>query len=83
MYLGIIDVKALDDFILQLTFENREVRQFDMKSYLQRGIFMELQDVRQFNRVKVSFDSIEWPNGADLDPELLYDESKAVEVIDD
>ncbi len=70
----------MNDFILQLIFENREVRQFDMKSYLQRGIFRELQDVRQFNRVKISFDSIEWPNGAALDPELLYDESKFMSI---
>jgi len=78
MYLGVIEVKPLDDYKLLLTFENHEIRQFDMTNYLQRGIFKELQDVRQFNRVKVSFDSIEWPNGADLDPELLYEDSKAV-----
>jgi len=29
-----------------------------------------------FNLVKVSYDSIEWPNGIDLDPEVLYEKSK-------
>ena len=75
MYLGVVEVKPLDDFKLLLTFENKESRQFDMKSYLKRGIFKELQDIRLFKQVKVSFDSIEWPNGADLDPELLYEDS--------
>ena len=28
-----------------------------------------------FNAVKVSFDSIEWPNEADIDPETLYEDS--------
>jgi hypothetical protein len=34
-----------------------------------------VKDVQVFNSVKVSFDSIEWKNGLDLDPELLYQES--------
>jgi hypothetical protein len=31
-----------------------------------------LKDVRIFNSVRVSFDTIEWENEADLDPEFLY-----------
>lgn len=76
MYIGIKDVKALESFKLLLTFENDEVRVFDMSEYMNRGIFKELQDYRQFRQVKVSFDSIEWANGADFDPELLYESSQ-------
>lgn len=78
MYLGIKDVKALEGYKLLLTFENDEVREFDMTDYLDRGIFKELRDYRLFRQVKVSFDSIEWPNGADFDPELLYESSRAL-----
>ncbi len=75
MYLGIIDVKSLPDYQLELTFENNERRVFDVKPYLEKGIFAELTDRKIFESVRVSFDTIEWENGADLDPELLYEES--------
>ena len=75
MYLSIVNVLPLDNYQLQLTFENVEKRKFDMNPYLDFGIFKELKDVSLFNTVHVSFDTIEWENEADLDPELLYRES--------
>jgi hypothetical protein len=75
MYLGVKDVKPLSDYKLLLTFENDEKRYFDVSPYLDFGIFSELRDVSIFNAVSVKFDTIEWPNGADLDPEVLYSES--------
>lgn len=75
MYLAIKDVKAQDNYLLLLTFENGEKRQFDMKPYLDRGIFQELKEIRLFKTVKLSFDSIEWDNEADFDPEVLYQKS--------
>ncbi|HPF16424.1 MAG TPA: DUF2442 domain-containing protein [Thermotogota bacterium] len=77
MYLAIIDVKPLENYQLLLTFENNEKKIFDMKPYLDKGIFSELKDEKKFRSVRVSFDSIEWCNQADLDPEFLYDKSKA------
>jgi hypothetical protein len=75
MYLAIKDVKPQNDYFLLLTFENGETRKFDMKPYLEFGIFRELRDINLFNSVKTSFDTIEWANEADLDPEMLYQES--------
>lgn len=46
-----------------------------MKPYLEKGVFKELKDISIFNSVKVSFDTIEWKNEADLDPEMLYEDS--------
>lgn len=79
MYLAIKKVQPTSDYQLILTFENGEKRQFDMNPYLNIGIFRELKDVSKFNSVKVSFDTIEWDNEADLDPEMLYNESKKIE----
>ncbi len=75
MYLSVKKVKPLDNYQLLLIFENDENRVLDMKPYLTHGIFKELIDVELFNSVKVAFDSIEWSNQADLDPELLYKKS--------
>jgi len=75
MYLSIVDVKPLAGYRLLLTFENGEKRIFDMKPYLDKGIFKELKDEKVFNSVRVSFDSIEWCNQADIDPEVLYQHS--------
>jgi len=72
---AIKDVLPLPDYLLQLTFDNGEKRQFDMKPYLDLGIFKELKDLSKFKLVRVSFDSIEWENEADMDPEILYAES--------
>ena len=72
MYLSIIDVKPQEKYKLLLTFENGEKRLFDMEEYLKIGIFQELQNENIFNTVHIAFDSIEWANGIDLDPEELY-----------
>jgi hypothetical protein len=79
MYLAIKKVKPQDNYLLLLTFENGEKRQFDMKPYLEIGIFKELKDPRLFKTVKTSFDSIEWANEADFDPEVLYQKSQPIE----
>nr|WP_252228357.1 DUF2442 domain-containing protein [Caldicoprobacter algeriensis] len=60
-----------------MTFENGERRIFDIKPYLDKGIFQELKNEKMFTTVRVSFDSIEWSNHADIDLEVLYENSKA------
>lgn len=79
MYLAIKNVIPQDNYLLLLTFENGEKRQFDMKPYLDFGLFQELKDLRLFNTVKTSFDSIEWDNEADFDPEILYQKSLSID----
>jgi hypothetical protein len=79
MYLAVKSVKAQDNYLLLLTFENGEKRQFDMKPYLDLEIFRELKDIKLFKTVKTSFDTIEWDNEADLDPEFLYQRSSSIE----
>jgi hypothetical protein len=79
MYPGVIAVEPINDFKLVISFSNQEKRVFDMIPYFEHGLFKELKDINQFKKVRVAFDSIQWPNGADLDPEILYEEGMTME----
>ena len=79
MYIGVKSVEPLSGYKLMLTFENEEKKIFDMNPYLDKGIFKQLLDTKTFNTVHISFDTIEWENGADMCPELLYKESTSVQ----
>ena len=72
IYPSVKKVEALQNYIVKLIFDNNEIRFFDLKKYFHIGKFNELSNPNLFKQVKISFDSIEWPNGIDIDPEVLY-----------
>jgi hypothetical protein len=72
-------VIAREDYTLILFYENKEKRIFDMKPLLSIAPFNQLIDKDLFYSVKPSFDSIEWGNEIDIDPEYMYLESEKVE----
>ena len=78
MYLSVISVVPAEDYKLILTFENSEQREFDVSPLLKFGRFSELRDEKLFKSVKISFDTIEWANELDLDPEYLYKKSISI-----
>jgi len=67
------EVEARDDHTLVLTFKDGERKLFDVKPYLDRGIFRELRDLAMFKTARVCFDTVAWANDADFDPEGLYE----------
>lgn len=70
-------VKANPDYTLTLTFTNGEIKVFDVKPYLDKGIFKELKNRNEFNSVQPFLGSIQWRNGQDFCPDMLYLDSKA------
>ena len=72
MYIPVKSAKPLEGYKLQIKFKNGEEKIFDLTPYLSIGKFAELRDIRLFNSVAVKFDSIEWANHLDIDPEFLY-----------
>ena len=74
------NVKPQDDYTLWLTFTNGEVKVFDVKPYLSKGIFQELRDSTLFNSVRPFLDSIQWKDGQDLCPDTLYELGVAVKT---
>jgi hypothetical protein len=75
MYFAVTEVTPLENYQLRLKFKNGEEKIFDMTPYLETGIFKELKDESVFKTAKVSFDTVEWDNEADIDPETLYSDS--------
>lgn len=70
-----IDVKVLENYQLEILFDNNQIKIFNVKPYFKFKIFKELEDINKFNKVKVSGLSIEWDNGADICPDELYNNS--------
>ena len=46
-----IDVKPLDDYNLLISFDNNEIRIFDVKPYLKYKQFEDLKDISLFRTV--------------------------------
>ncbi len=66
-----IKVTPLDDYVLELTMSDMTIKKFNVKPFLNKGKFKELMDINLFRQARISFDAIEWPNGVDIDPDLL------------
>ena len=68
----VISVEAVKEHILKLSFENNEIKLFDVSPYLDKGIFKELQDYNYFKQASVAFGSVEWPHEQDFSNDTLY-----------
>jgi hypothetical protein len=68
MYPVVTQIKISEDYVLQISFDNGERGELDMSPYLDFGVFSRLKNKAEFQKAKVSFDTIEWPCGVDLDP---------------
>jgi hypothetical protein len=70
----VLFVKANDDHTLTIEFANGEVRLFDMRPYLDKGVFQELKDLSYFKAVRPVLGTIQWPHEQDLCPDTLYED---------
>ena len=71
MYPAVRAVTPNEDYSLSVVLDNGERRLLDMKPYLDFGVFKKLRDYESFKRARVAFDTIEWDEGVDLDPEFV------------
>lgn len=76
MYPSVIRAVPNDDFTLTITFDNGEDGILYMKPHLGFGVFRRIADYENFKSVRVSFDTIKWDCGVDLDPEFVYIQCK-------
>jgi hypothetical protein len=68
----VTSAEHLNDFNLQLTFNNGIIKMVDLEKYLNKPIFLPLNDKTYFKNFKLNPFTIEWENGADFAPEFLY-----------
>lgn len=69
-------VKAIQNYLLEIVFNNDEKKKFDVKPYLDFGIFRELKDLTLFQTATAKLGTVTWENGLDICPDTLYLESK-------
>lgn len=71
----ITGVEVMDQFTVRLTFADGSVRQVDLEPLLRGPIFAEIRaDMDLFTQVFVDHEigTIAWPNGADMDADVLH-----------
>ena len=83
MYCDVTTVTPLPDYRIYVEVEDGRKGIFDMKPYLDRGVFRELRDVRYFNRVGIVLGAVTWPDDQDIAPETLLAEMLPVVSIED
>jgi hypothetical protein len=75
MLVDIVDVKVLDGHRLRIRFQDGIEGEIDLDKLVRwEGVFEPLRDRARFAEVRVvpELGTVCWPNGADLDPDVLY-----------
>jgi hypothetical protein len=67
-------VEPLDGYVLRLGFSDGSTREVDLEPELWGSVFEPLRDLDVFRQVTVDdqLGTIIWPNGADMDPDVLH-----------
>lgn len=73
----LVAVYAMPDYNLRLAYETGEVKIFDVKPYIKGTWYGELLDNDYFSAVRIlpGGSGVVWPNGQDLAPHELYENS--------
>lgn len=78
----VASVAALPGARLRVTFIDGTEGEVDMSGFLEDAtlggtVFAPLRDPAMFAGVSVVMGAVQWPNGADLAPDAMYEEIKA------
>jgi hypothetical protein len=74
---------ALDPYVIGVVFTDGQVRDVDIEPFLGGSVFAPLRDRAEFARVTVDEQTgaVAWPNGADLDPDVIYASSRSASTV--
>ena len=73
MFLHVTAVEYVGRYRLRLKFNDGAQGVVDLEPELYGEVFEPLRDKELFKKVYLTGRTIEWPNGADLAPEFLYE----------
>lgn len=69
--LKVIKVSANNDYTLSVELSDGRSGKFDVKPYLDKGVFKQLKDKNYFKQVKPFFCGIVWPDEQDLSADTI------------
>lgn len=74
MFLHIVEAKYIEEYKVQVKFNDGREGVADLSDALKGTVFAPLKDRSRFSRLTVDkeLETIVWPNGADLAPEYVY-----------
>lgn len=75
MLKDVVEARPAGDYRLWLRFEDGVTGEVDIADLVPfEGVFAALRDPARFDeaRVDTELGTVVWPNGADLDPDVLY-----------
>ena len=77
----VVGVEIVRSYTLRVTFDDGTEQVIDFGPVLKGALYGLLRDERVFNQVAIDPEvhTLVWPNGADFDPETLYDWPKYAE----
>jgi len=72
-FVRVQSVEPRKDFIVNIHFTDGSQREMNLEPYLRGPIFEPLRNNPQlFRSMRIEEGTIAWPNGADIDPDVLY-----------
>ena len=76
----IINVEALENYKIKLTFETGEIKIFNVLPYISGKWYEELYNINYFKTVHLTYtgDGIAWEHGQDIAPHELYDAGRTI-----
>jgi Protein of unknown function (DUF2442) len=80
----ILSVEPLDGFTLRLSFDDGTQREVDLERELWGPMFEPLRQNRElFRQVRVDEElgTVVWPNGADMDPDVLHGDFETTDLV--
>ena len=83
MLKDIVGVEPRDNYAVFLRFEDGLEGIVELQPHLSfKGVFAPLRDPSYFRQVRVDSElgTIVWPNGADLDPDVLYSQLSGIPI---